>query len=273
MIERELAIAVAVGYAAASIAYIFYLLTRRETTGWWGSRILYLALLGHSSWLAWEHIQLGHLPMVSAHQAISFVAWGIALAYVVIEFLLAQRAFGPFVVPVAFIFQTVAAVFQLLAPSPKPLPEILKSVWFEIHVGTALFSYCAFAIAFAAGLMHVLLFHELRLKHLGFFFNRMPSLEILERINRHAVALGFVFLTIGIGSGVIWSLRARSGSVLLDAKEISAVVVWLLYAAAVHTRSRLGWRGQRTAIFSVVNFILLFLVFCVTSFVLNAHQF
>jgi len=273
LIEHELAGAITAAYAASSIAYIFAFLTRREKVGRWGSFLLYAAVAAHSLWLVLERVQLGHLPMVSACNAISFVAWGIAMAYIVIELLIGQRVFGPFVTPVAFVFQAVSTGFLFAGPPPGPLAGILRSVWFEIHVGTALFSYCAFAIAFAAGLMHVLLFHELRLKHLGFFFDRMPPLEDLERVNRHAVALGFLFLTIGIGSGVIWSLRVPSGAVLLDAKEISAVIVWLLYAANVHTRSRLGWRGQRTAIFSVVNFVLLFAVFCVTSFVLKAHQF
>lgn len=273
MTGSELAIATTIGYGAASIAYLVHFLTRREKVGWWSAATLSITVVTQSACLVLERVRLGHLPMVSAHDAIAFVAWGIALAYVVIERRLGQKVFGAFIVPVAFVFQAVATIFRLAAPAPKPLPPILQSVWFEIHVGTALFSYCAFAIAFAAGLMYLLLFHELHLKHLGFFFNRMPPLDVLERINRHAVALGFLFLTIGIGTGVIWSLRARQGAVLLDAKEISAVAVWLLYAVNVHTRSRLGWRGRRTAFLSVANFTLLFVVFCVTSFVLGAHQF
>jgi len=273
LIEYQLPVAVAIGYAAASLIYVVALSTRRERVGWIGSAVLYLALAAHTLWLVLERVRLGHLPMVSAHHAISFVAWGIALVYVAIELLLRERAFGPFATPVAFVFQAVAACFLLIAPPPQPLSDILKSVWFEIHVGTALFSYCAFAISFAAALMYVFLFQELRLKHLGFFFERMPPLEVLERINRHAITLGFLFLTIGIGSGLIWSFRVRPRPVLLDAKEISAAAVWLLYAAMMHMRSRHGWRGQRTAVFSVVNFVLLFAVFCVTSFVLKAHQF
>lgn len=261
-----------VGYAAATWTYLRHFLRRGQGTGLIPSLILYAALLIHTAWLVVERVGLGYLPIVRAYEALSFVAWGIALAYVVIERGLGQKVFGAFIIPVAFLFQAVATAHLLVSPRPAPLPPILQSVWFEIHVGTALFSYCAFAIAFAAGLMYVLLFQELRLKHLGFFFNRMPPLGVLERINRHASALGFVFLTIGIGTGVLWSVRARP-AVLLDAKEISAVVVWLLYAANVHTRSRLGWKGQRTALFSVANFVLLFAVFCVTSFVLKAHQF
>ncbi|KPL08649.1 hypothetical protein AMJ85_08315 [candidate division BRC1 bacterium SM23_51] len=273
MIANSVAAAVTVGYAVASIIYIAHFFRRGEGVGRGASVILYAALAAHTVWLVVERARLGRLPLVSAYEALSFVAWGIALAYVVLELRFRQRVFGAFVTPVAFLFQAVASAFLLKAPPAGPLPAILQSGWFEAHVGTALFSYCAFAIAFAAGLMHVLLCHELRLRRLGFFFTRLPPLDVLERINYQAVALGFLFLTIGIATGVIWSLTARAGAVLLDAKEISAVIVWLLYAANVHTRWRMGWRGQRAAIFSVANFALLFAIFCLTSFVLKAHQF
>ncbi|MCX8035469.1 MAG: cytochrome c biogenesis protein [Candidatus Sumerlaeia bacterium] len=264
----------AAGYALAVGVYLRHFLRRERRASPLPMALLSAVLVVHTVWLVVERITLGYLPFARAPEALSLVAWGIALAYWFIERRTGHEAFGAFMIPVVFLFQTVAAVFMLASPRPSgPLSPILQSVWFEIHVGAALFSYCAFAVAFAAGLMHVLLFHELRLKHFGFYFERMPPLDALERINFQAVALGFLFLTVGLASGVVWSLSARAGSLLLDAKEISAIVVWLLYAANVHTRSRLGWRGRRTALFSVINFLLLFVIFFVTSFVLKAHQF
>ncbi len=264
----------AAGYALAVFFYLRHFFRRDRRTYRLPMALLSAAVAVHTVWLVAERVSLGYLPFARAPEALSLVAWGIAVAYWFIERRTGHEAFGAFMIPVVFLFQAVAAGFMLALPRPPgPLPAILQSVWFEIHVGAALFSYCVFAVAFAAGLMHILLFHELRLKHFGFFFERMPPLDALERINFQAVALGFLFLTIGLASGVVWSLSTRAGSLLLDAKEISAIVVWLLYAANVHTRSRLGWRGRRTALFSVINFLLLFVVFFITSFVLKAHQF
>lgn len=267
-----LAAAAAIGYGAASAAYLINFMQRRQESGI-SSAILYVSLILHTAWVVFEHIQSGYFPIATAHYGLSFVAWALALAYVVIELWQGRRGFGPFIVPVVFLGQAVAAVFILTRPHPGPLPEILQSVWFEVHAGSALFSYCAFAVAFAAGLMYILLFHEIRLKRLGFFFMRMPPLETLERINYQAIALGFLFLTIGIGSGVIWVMEPRAVRIPVDAKMVSAIFVWLLYAANLHARLRRGWRGQRTAIFSIANFALLIAVFCLTSLVLGAHDF
>lgn len=268
-----MAVVAGVGYFAASLAYIVDFVTRRDVAGRVGSWLLYLTLAIHTAWLVVAHVELGYFPITDAYHALSFVAWGSAAAYVVIELRLDRRGFGPFVLPVVLLFQVVAAAFLVARPRPGPLNEIFRSAWFEIHAGTALFSYCAFAMAFAAGLMYLLLVHEIRLKRLGFFFTRMPPLEVLERINYQAVALGFLCLTIGIGSGIVWSLDVFGARALIDSKEVSALIVWLLYAANIHARWRMGWRGRRTATFSVVNFVLLFAVFCLTSFVLGAHQF
>ena len=273
MVGQALALAAALGYTAASGAYGLGFLRPKAKVGRTASLALCAALAAHVAWFVAERVSLGYLPIANAAQALSLLALGMGLAYIVIEHTLGRREFGAFIVPVAFLFQAVAAVQLLIAPDPKPLADILRSAWFEIHVGTALFSYCAFAIAFAAGLMHVLLFHELRLKRLGFFFDRMPPLDILERINRHAVALGFVCLTVGIVTGGIWSAQARLGSVLWDWKEVSAVLIWLAYAANLFMRRRMGWRGQRAAIFSVVNFALVIVLFFLTSFMLQSHQF
>jgi len=268
------AVLATLGYGAAALAYIVHFLARRrehETAGAL-SLLVYAALAFHTAWIVAAHLDLGYLPIATASQSLSLVAWGIALAYVIIEFEGEHRGFGAFIMPVAFVLQAAATAFLLTRPQPEALKPILQSVWFELHVGTALFSYCAFAIAFAAGLMHILLNHELRLKRLRFFFTRMPPLHVLERINRQAIALGFLFLTIGIGSGVIW-LLTTPGLPLSDPKPVSTLIVWLLYAANIHLRWRMGWRGQRSAIFSVVNFMFLLAIFFVTSFVLGAHQF
>jgi len=264
---------VAALYGLAAVAYLAVFLSREGSRGLVASALLYTGLAIHAAWFVSERVGLGYFPIARPYEALSFVAWAIAASYVTIELGLRRRSFGAFIVPVVFVFQAVAAGFLVKAPPPRELSPILRSAWFQVHAGSALFSYCAFAIAFAAGLMHVLLCHELRLKRFGFFFARMPPLEVLERINRQAVALGFLFLTVGIASGVIWTIRARPQVGFLDAKEISALVVWLLYAANIHARVRMGWRGQRAALFSVVNFVLLFGVFCLTSLALKAHRF
>ena len=97
----------------------------------------------------------------------------------------------------------------------------------------------------------------LRLKRLGLFFRRLPPLADLERMNYRIILLGFFLLSIGIVSGGVWLSELPQRSSAGDVKQILAVVLWLLYAANLHTRYMMGWQGARTALFSSLNFVFL----------------
>ena len=48
------------------------------------------------------------------------------------------------------------------------------------------------------------------LKHKNFAgMARLPSLEVLDRIQFRAMLFGFVFLTLGIGAGGAWAVASR----------------------------------------------------------------
>ena len=76
-------------------------------------------------------------------------------------------------------------------------PPVLQSPLFTIHVMAMLFAYASFALACVLGLTYVLMFNEIKAKHLGFFYARLPPLGVLDVMNGRAVAVGWVFLTIG----------------------------------------------------------------------------
>src|SRR5207248_3282448 len=102
-----------------------------------------------------------------------------------------------------------------------------------------LFAYASFALACVIGVTYVLLFKEIKAKHLGFFYARLPSLQVLDRMNHVAIVVGWVFLTIGIIVGAIWAAQAQGGYAgdprvqamsLKDPKIIVALVCWLVYS-------------------------------------------
>jgi ABC-type transport system involved in cytochrome c biogenesis permease subunit len=132
------------------------------------------------------------------------------------------------------------------------------------------------------GITYVLLFKEIKAKHLGFFYKRLPSLDSLDLMNARTVTLGWVFLTIGVLVGTIWAAEAKSGPIfdprvqamsLADPKILGAVVCWAIYTFALYTR-RLGWGGKRAAYLSAVGFaIVLFNFVPIGYFLTRSHNF
>src|SRR6185436_17754432 len=123
---------------------------------------------------------------------------------------------------------------------------ILDSPWFWVHVSSLLFAYASLALAAVLGLTYIVQFKEIKKKHLGYFYTRLPSLQKLDVMNARAIAVGWLFLTIGLVSGAVWAAQARAVvpddpnlqamSSLVDPKILFAVVAWAVYSFAVLAR-------------------------------------
>ena len=81
-------------------------------------------------------------------------------------------AMGVFILPIALGLQTIAA----LTPGEDRVDPVLDSPWFWIHVASLLCAYASFALACVLGVTYMLQFKEIKKKHLGFLYQRLPSL-------------------------------------------------------------------------------------------------
>jgi ABC-type transport system involved in cytochrome c biogenesis permease subunit len=160
---------------------------------------------------------------------------------------------------------------------------MLMSAWFGVHVSSLLFAYASFALACVIGVTYVLLFKEIKAKHLGFFYARLPSLDVLDTMNLRAVTIGWVFLTLGVIVGWVWASQARAGGSsdprlqamsLQDPKIFVALLCWAVYSFELYAGRAIGWRGRRAAWLSAVGFAIVLLNFLpVSYFFTKSHNF
>ena len=75
--------------------------------------------------------------------------------------------------------------------------------------------------------------------------------------SRLASRWGFPLLTLGIVSGGLWSVSAVGQFWTGEAREILAVITWLLYAALLQMRLLGGLHGRRAAEWTIAAFALL----------------
>ena len=60
---------------------------------------------------------------------------------------------------------------------------MLDSPWFWVHVASLLCAYASFTLAGMLGLTYMLQFKEIKKKHLGYLYSRLPSLLTLDTMN------------------------------------------------------------------------------------------
>jgi ABC-type transport system involved in cytochrome c biogenesis permease subunit len=266
-------------YAAAAVVYAVHFAKRSPGVGRTATTILLLAVLSHTFVIGMQTMEVRHVPFASRSHAISTFVWLLALSYIYLELTTDERAMGVFIVPIAAGLQTIPAFL----PGVENADPVLDSPWFWVHLLSMMFSYATFAVAGMLGLTYMLQFKEIKKKHLGYFYARLPSLHVLDAMNSRAVVVGWLFLTIGVVVGVVWAAQARAvapgnsnlqAMSLNDPKILIAVVTWAVYSFEVVARSTMGWTGRRAAWLSALGFVIVLLNFLpVSYFVTTSHTF
>jgi ABC-type transport system involved in cytochrome c biogenesis permease subunit len=264
-------------YAAAAAAYLANFSRPDPRTGRTATALLGSAVLAHTFLIGMQTMEAGYAPLVGTTAAISAFVWLLGLAYLYVELTTDERAMGAFV----SVLLAALAVLPALHTQIDERPALLRSPLFTIHVLSMLFAYASFALAFVLGITYVLLFKEIKAKHLGFFYTRLPSLQTLDVMNARAIVVGWLFLTCGLVVGGIWATqiggspdpRAQAMSVA-DPKILVALVSWGTYSFALFARRAIGWSGRRAAWLSAIAFVIVLLNFVpVGYFLTRSHNF
>ena len=266
-------------YVAAGVAYGVHFARRQPQVGRTATTLLLFAVLAHTFVIGMQTMEVRHVPFANFSSAISTFVWLLTLSYLYLELTTDERAMGVFILPIVIGLQAVAVIF----PGVENNDPVLDSPWFWIHISSLLFAYASFALAGVLGLTYVLQFKEIKKKHLGFLYTRLPSLQILDVMNYRAVTVGWLFLTMGLVVGVIWAAQARVAApndpnlqamALDDPKILAAALTWAIYSFAMFARRTMGWSGRRGAWLSAAGFVIVLLSFVpLNYFVTTSHTF
>lgn len=264
-------------YAAAAAAYVVHFARRDPRIGRLATALLGGGVLAHTFVIGMQTMHVGHAPLVGTTAAISAFVWLLGLSYLYVELTTNERSMGVFVSLLVVGLDVIPA----LNPEVTPRPPLLRSPLFTIHVASMLFAYASLALACVIGVTYVLLFTEIRAKHLGMFYTRLPSLQVLDAMNARAVGVGWVFLTIGLAVGAIWATQIQSSPdpkaqamSFGDPKILFAFLCWGVYSFAFFARRAIGWSGRRAALLSAIGFAIVLLNFVpVGYFLTKSHNF
>lgn len=266
-------------YAAAGVAYGLHFTRRSPSTGRTATTLLLVGVLAHTFVIGMETMEVWRVPFSNTSRAVSTFVWLLTLSYLYLELTTEERSMGVFILPIVVGLQVIPVVY----PGAELRDPVLDSPWFWVHVASLLFAYASFALAGVLGLTYMLQFKEIKKKHLGYLYTRLPSLQMLDVMNSRAVAVGWLFLTIGVVVGVVWTAQARAVTPdqtnlqamgLDDPKIFFALLTWAVYSFSVVARRTMGWSGRRAAWVSAVGFVIVLLNFLpINYFVTTSHTF
>ncbi len=185
--------------------------------------------------------------------SMGLLAWAIVVVYFLAWWRYRMEALGAFVVPLAF-FATVYA--GVVITTPVVWLPALQHLWLVIHIFLAVLGYAALTLTFCTGVMYLIQERQLKSKHPGTLYHRLPSLTLLSELNTQALLLGFPLLTQGIVTGSIWAKYVSGSYLRWNLKSIPLLLAWALYAVLLGGHYTLGWQGNKAAWAAVVGFFV-----------------
>jgi cytochrome c-type biogenesis protein CcsB len=142
---------------------------------------------------------------------------------------------------------TLGTAITLLYRNSAPLVPALKSTWLVIHVVAAIISGGVFLLANVIAASYLYLESMESKGGRKPWAKRLPDLETLDQLSYRLVAFVFPLWTFAVIAGAIWAESAWGRYWGWDPKETWAFITWVAYAAYLHARVTIGWRGKRAA--------------------------
>jgi ABC-type transport system involved in cytochrome c biogenesis permease subunit len=244
-------------YLAASLAAALGLVLPSVRMGRWAVGLIGAGLALHTVSFLALHVSDSPPPLTTLPAAVSLTVWMAVLIYLVL--LRRARVAGLVVLlaPAAFLGVFGAALGFGRGPASGLAPS---ASWSHVHILLASGGLGFLAVAGIAGVLYVVEHHRLKAKRPSLPVP-LPSLEALDRVNRLSLGLGFLMLTLGVLTGVLW-VRAASGELWPGTPHaIWTLVAWAIYAVLTTSRFAAHRGARESALSAALGFgFLLFAV-------------
>ncbi|HTP26076.1 MAG TPA: cytochrome c biogenesis protein CcsA [Anaeromyxobacteraceae bacterium] len=243
-------------YAASAVSYIFFFVRpHRVRAVRMGFALVAGAFLVHAVAISLACRESGGTQFFALRGGLGMLAFVGAGLFLVLEWLYPLPAVGAFVLPLVVI-AALPGLFGLGSSQTGVLPSVVRLPALKVHVSTAIGGVALFAIAFGVAAMYLLQEREVKGKHFGVLFSRLPSLESLDRLNQSLVRTGFAVWSVALVTGAMVAKNAWGSFWMWDPQQVTALLVWLLYGAMVEL-CHMGMHGRRYALLTLAGFALL----------------
>lgn len=239
---------------------------------WLGTILLGLAL-------TFRGLSVGRWPLGNMYEFSLATGFTVSLVYCVMSLTRDLRWLGLFItIPV--LLNLGSAITVLYAESAQLVPA-LNSYWLLIHVAAATVCIGAFTVGAAlSGLYLVAQAAEDRVTNglapgrSAAIAQRVPAADRLDLLAYRIHAFMFPIWTFAVIAGAIWAEAAWGRYWGWDPKETWAFITWVFYAAYLHARATVGWRGRKAAYTALAGYsAIIFNYFIVNIYVQGLHSY
>ena len=260
-------------YLFVMVMYFYYLFFRNKNLGTAIRVIATIGLLAHTvalgmRWYESYQMGYGHAPLSNLYETLVSMSWCTVLVLLIMEQKFKSEVMGAFVFPIVSLAMAYASLSPNVQQEIEPLIPALQSNWLTYHVLTCFLGYAAFAVSCGSSIAFLIKNKkdsDSSAKEPGI----LPTIDLLDEVIYKANAVGFMLLGVGIITGAVWANYAWGSYWSWDPKETWSLITWFIYAIFLHARLTRGWRGNKTAILSIIGFFAVIFTFLGVNYVLS----
>jgi ABC-type uncharacterized transport system permease subunit len=209
LVDRYLLIVSSFCFFAAIVRTILSLRARTFQPGRFSFLTIGLGFIFKRAFLSLRGHELHRCPLTNLFEVFIFLAWSIALIYMLVGPTYRLSLMGAFTAPLVFLLQA----FALIAPiDVRHASKAPANSWLEFHASTSIIAYGAFGLACIAGVMYLVQERQLKTHHLHSIFYHLPPLTDLFAAITRLLWWGFRALYPRRRERVFYRRTAAAGS-------------------------------------------------------------
>ncbi|MBU1341277.1 MAG: cytochrome c biogenesis protein [Proteobacteria bacterium] len=249
--------------------YVLFLFNQKKIYQKTALCLISTAILFHCISIIVYTITTRQVPVHNLSQSLSVAALALGGMFLFFQYKFDLKILGVFA---SMLLSAIMLAVWIIPATPIEQNTVLKGFWFYSHILMVFTGEASLALACGAGILYLLQEKGIKTKHQGFFFKRLPSLDLLDNVGYTCLTTGFVLLTIGLVTGFVYAKTIWGRFWSGDPKEIFSVGSWIVYAALLHLRLYSGWRGRKSAIMTIIGFFIIIFTFLGVNMLLGGHH-
>jgi ABC-type uncharacterized transport system permease subunit len=240
-------------YGITVILMMLLLFTRNTRLEKACSFSLILSVFSHLVYTILLGIRIGEMPISNIPQAVNMMILLASFIFIAAVLLKNTISLGVFFTPFALF--TLSLISGFLGFNHIMIHK--SEFWFFLHTSCVITGDALFMVSGIASVVYLV--HERLIKKgsIHSAASNLPPLVLLDRIIASTLSAGFIAMTSGMIIGGFWASNAGLRLTLITPKIISGAVMWIIFAFSLHQRFAIGWRGRRTAVITLVGFLVM----------------
>ncbi|TXH00600.1 MAG: cytochrome C biogenesis protein [Rhodocyclaceae bacterium] len=194
--------------------------------------------------------------------ALSLMMWLAVLIYWLESFMARMEGMQPMVLPLA----AICTILPVIFPNVH-LVAHANATGFKLHFLAAMLAYSLLTLSALHAIFMGFTERALHNRSLKRSLSSLPPLLAMESLLFKMLLVGFILLTLTVGSGVFFSEEIFGKALTIDHKTLFAFASWGIFATLLIGRHAWGWRGKRALRWTLAGFALLILAYVGSRFV------